>query len=217
VLDWHPIRPRLLDDLDEHRHVAAAPLAVRVTALAARVSPGRGRSSPAGRDTAAVARTQRRVERVVFSATDAAPVLASMARLADAGDGWINVVPRIAGDEERPTTLGFLTMLSGGGPALTMCTWTPGKRDEARPGAARLGITHVTGRRAVGTLHSLAIPLPRDWAVEQDHPRRGLVVRLPAGVAHDQVLAWALRAVAALSDGRAIKGWSADVYLPTAP
>jgi hypothetical protein len=154
---------------------------------------------------------------VEFTVEDPAQVVAHMARLADAEDGWINAVPKINDNDEKPTSLGFFTLLSGGGSSVTMCTWVPGSH--GRHGLTRpsLGIAHGTGHRVFAELHSLAVPIPENWFVEQDHPRRGLVLRVPPDEAHAQVLLWALRAVIALMAPRPIRRWRADVHLPAAP
>ncbi|HUZ19542.1 MAG TPA: hypothetical protein VMU75_03105 [Acidimicrobiales bacterium] len=137
-----------------------------------------------------------------------------MTRLAGAGDGWINLIPKIADDDEKPTSLGFFTMFGGGGSGVTMCTWVPGSPDQRGHNQPSLGITHVTGHRAAGELQALGVPIPKTWLVEQDHPRRGLVLRVPPDEPHEQVLAWALRAVGALSVPRPIRGWRAEIHLP---
>jgi hypothetical protein len=153
---------------------------------------------------------------VVFNANDLTRIVTGMARLSGAGDGWINLIPSIAENDERPTSLGFFTLLGGGSIGVTMCTWIPGGHDRRGPTRPSLGITHVTARRAVAQLQSLAVPVPETWVVEQDHPRRGLVLRLPSDEPYEQVLVWALRAVGALSAPRPTRGWQADIYLPAA-
>jgi hypothetical protein len=138
-----------------------------------------------------------------------------MAELAVAGDGWINLIPRMSEvDDDKPTSLGFLTLFGGGGPGVTMCTWIPGTRDHTAQTQASLGIAHVTGHRAVAELASRNSSVPTNWLVEQDHPFRGLVVRIPSEESDEQVLTWALRAVRALGTPRPIRGWRADIYLP---
>ena len=138
-----------------------------------------------------------------------------MAQLAAAGDGWINVVLRMSEeDDEKPTSLGFMTLFGGGGPGVTMCTWIPGAKDHNSPTKASLGISHVTGHRAVAELAARSTTVPPTWIVEQDHPFRGLVLRIPPDESNEQVLTWALRAVRALGTPRPIRGWRADIYLP---
>ena len=160
---------------------------------------------------------QREVRKVAFGADDLSGVVAQMALLTEVGDGWINLVPRISGaDDERPTSLRFWTLLGGGGMGLTMGTWVP--RGRGQPGRDRpsLGITHVTGRRVASELAARSVPVPMAWLLEQDHPRRGLVVSPPADEPHQLVLEWAIRALSALSERGVIRGWRADVYSPIA-
>ncbi len=151
-----------------------------------------------------------------FGADEPAYIVACMDRLAGAGDGWINLIPRIADDDndERPTSLGFFTLVGGGSTGVTMCTWIPVSRHHRGRIESSLGITHVTGHRAFAELHSLGVPIPATWLVEQDHPRRGLVLRVPSDEPHEQVLVWALRAVGSLTAPRLIRRWRADIYLP---
>jgi hypothetical protein len=138
-----------------------------------------------------------------------------MTELAVAGDGWINLVPRMSeDDDEKPTSLGFLTLFGGGGSGLTMCTWIPAAKDHAPQPRSSLGIAHVTGHRAVTELAERSTAVPATWVVEQDHPFRGLVVRIPVAEPNEAVVTWALRAVGALGTPRPIRGWRADVYLP---
>ncbi len=159
-------------------------------------------------------RKLREIERVEFSAEDPTQIVAWMAQLAAAGDGWINLLPNIPSEDERPTSLGFLTLVGGGALGFTMCTWIPARPDDRRRTHSSLGITHLTGRRAAAQLNSSAVPIPATWFVEQDHRRRGLVIRVPRDEPHERVLAWALRAAEALSPPRPDSTWRADIYLP---
>ena len=99
-----------------------------------------------------MARKLRRIERVEFSGDDYTLITAHMARLVDAGDGWINLIPKIADDREAPTSLGFLTLVGGGASGVTMCTWIPASHEHRGRSQASVGIAHVTGRRAVPEL-----------------------------------------------------------------
>jgi hypothetical protein len=162
-------------------------------------------------------RKPRQIESFSFRPDELTPVTDRMAQLANAGDGWINMVPRMSQeDDDKPTSLGFMTLFGGGSAGVTMCTWIPGAKDHNSTTQASLGITHVTGHRAVSELAARSTAVPRTWIVEQDHPFRGLVMRIPLEESNEQVLAWALRAVRALGTPRPIRGWRADVYLPLA-
>jgi len=156
----------------------------------------------------------RHVERLEFSSDATSEVVAYMAELTNAGDGWINLLPKLTEDDES-TTLGFFTLLGGGSTGVTMCTWIPDHRDGRSQGTARVGITHNLGHRARGHLQSLAIPIPESWRIEQDHAKRGLVLQVPDGEPLDRVLAWAIRAVGGLSPANHNTRWRAEVYLPT--
>lgn len=165
-------------------------------------------------DTPRVARKLRHVEQVNFNADDPAQIVAFMTRLTAAEDGWINLIPRINEQDERPTSLGFLTLLSGGSIGVTMATWVPGSRNRRGMDKPSLGITHAAGHRVFAELRALDVPIPATWFVEQDHPRRGLVLRVPPDESLGEVLAWALSAVGALGSGGSVTRWRADVYLP---
>jgi hypothetical protein len=162
-----------------------------------------------------VVRKPREIKRIEFSIDELTSVVASMEGLAVAGDGWINLLPKINDDDERPSVLGFFTLFSGGGTGVTMCTWIPASRERRGRNQPSIGITHATGRRVVAQLGLLGFPVPATWFVEQDHPRRGLVMRVPADEPNEEVLTWALRATEVLSVAGPIRAWWADMYLPT--
>lgn len=160
-------------------------------------------------------RNLRQVEQLNFTVERLDSVVAYMDRLVDAGDGWVNLVPVADGHDERPTSLRFMTLLSGGGSGTTMITWVPGRPDRRAAGQS-LGISHVTGRRAVATLAAAEVSLPETWRIEQDHPKRGLIVRPPADEVTALVVKWALGAVGVLVSPARFASWRADVYLPEA-
>lgn len=164
-----------------------------------------------------MAGTLRQIERVEFRVDELRRLVASMGRLAAAGDGWINLIPANRDNDKRSTSLGFLALFGGGGIGVTMATWIPGSHHTRGDIEPSLGISHVTGRRAVAQLQSSGLAVPETWRLEQDHPRRGLILLLPHDEGHEQVLVWALHAVGVLSAPRAIEGWRADIYLPATP
>jgi hypothetical protein len=163
-----------------------------------------------------VSRALRQIERINLDADDVSPVVVWMSRLTDAGDGWINLVPRTPEGNERPTALGFFALFSGGGSGTTMCTWIPATPSRRGPSGPSLGITHVAGRRVAAELGPLGMAIPETWSVEQDHPRRGLILRLPSDEDDGRVLEWALRAADALGGPEPIGRWRADIHLPLA-
>ncbi|MGH9092917.1 MAG: hypothetical protein ACRDZR_16295, partial [Acidimicrobiales bacterium] len=91
--------------------------------------------------------------------------------------------------------------------------WMPARHGRRARGVT-LGIMHQRGRRAVAQLEAVGIPLPEGWRVRQDHNRRGLIVLPPEWAPHAEVLAWALRAGAALAAAPLTGSWQARVYEP---
>jgi hypothetical protein len=160
-----------------------------------------------------VLRKTRHVKRVDFIPDAPAEVLEYMSQLSRAGDGWINLTPKIEGNEESKP-LGFFTLFGGGSTGVTMCTWIPKSDDPSGRDQIRLGITHNTGLRAVAQLQSVAFPIPENWGVEQDHPRRGLVLNVPSDEPNERVLAWAIGAGGSLSRAGRVGAWRAEVHLP---
>lgn len=161
-------------------------------------------------------RPVRSIERVEFEGEAPATVVHYMTLLDASRDGWINIVPKHADDEdEPPTTLSFSQLVSGGGSSLTMCTWVPCRDDRPGHDHHELGITHNSGQRAGARLAAASLAVPGNWFIAQDHPRRGLVVHIPRAVPHDTVLTWGLRATALLSHNAQGGRWLAEIHLPS--
>jgi hypothetical protein len=152
------------------------------------------------------------VEAFVFTPDDPAAVLAHMDRLGVAHKGWINFNPGVL-EEDVPVPKGGLGPIFGigSGHEIPICTWVPGAM--GRKGAERdsLGIQHNTGPKVVARLATLDLALPPGWRWQQDHPRRGLVVRVPTEVTHGDELSWLLQAGAALSTVPLTGDWEARV------
>ncbi len=139
-----------------------------------------------------------------------------MTQLATAKDGWINLLPAVVDDEEAPTTPGVLSAWFGvENPGVTMCTWIPAGQDRRGRDPTRLGIMHACGRLAIARLEAWNVSIPEGWHIEQDHPRRGLVLRVPPDAIQATVLDWALRAGGVLCNVRLTGKWQAEVHFPT--
>lgn len=138
-------------------------------------------------------------------------VVAQMDRLALAHQGWINLNPGAREEDVPPPSMGLGTLLTGTVHEVPVCTWAPGKL--GRKGIERdsVGIQHNTGTKAVARLATLGVPIPAGWRWTQDHPRRGLVVRVPAEVPHAEQLAWLLDAGTAFSTVPLTGEWEARV------
>jgi hypothetical protein len=154
-------------------------------------------------------------ESVEFQPDAAAEVLARMDLVAAGRGGWINFHPRIDEDTEVPPESSLFGIFSASGPAVPICTWMPGKWRGERRDPVSIGVQHAAGPRAVARLGSVGVEIPAGWRVRQDHPRRGLVVMVPAEQDHDTTLSWLLRAGAGLSLVPLTGTWRAVVFVDT--
>jgi hypothetical protein len=156
--------------------------------------------------------TRSRPEEIEFRPGQLGPVLAHMEALTSAASGWINVRPIIEA-EHQPPPPGPLSIFGGSIHKVPTGTWMPGKVERSGSiRATRIGLQHAGGPRVVATLRDLGLPLPEGWRVVQDHPRRGLVAKLPAGADDAGVLDWLIRAAGALCAVPSTGRWRAEVF-----
>jgi len=150
-------------------------------------------------------------ETFTFLVEEPGEVVAHMDRLGHAHAGWINLVPVVPEEEIPPPPVGLVSLFSGPVYDIPVCTWVPG--GVGRRGVERdsLGIQHATGTKAVARMASLDVALPPGWRWQQDHPRRGLVVRPPLEVPHAEQIAWLLAAGTKLSRVTPTGRWEASV------
>lgn len=156
------------------------------------------------------------MEALEFRPPENRAVLERMAALSVAGDGWVNLLPGVPGEEAGEPARGAFSALFGSAQApLSMCTWVPAPTDQARSdGRETVGILHPKGRDGAAQLRDLGAGVPPGWQLLQDHVRRGLILRPPRGSDHCEVLGWMLRAGAALAVVPLTGSWQARVYLP---
>lgn len=156
----------------------------------------------------------RTVEKLQFRPGEADGILAAMATITQAGDGWINLLPGIDSDEAPPRPTGLTAILAPRTPGAVMGTWTPQKQTRHSMKGATVGLIHPAGRFAARQLISLGAPVPSGWVVRQDNQRRGLIVVAPVDAPDREVLDWIVAAGTALC-GLVMSGeWRADIYLP---
>ncbi|MDY7101593.1 MAG: hypothetical protein S0880_10435 [Actinomycetota bacterium] len=118
--------------------------------------------------------------------------------------------PDVEDDGWRPPGL-FARLVTTRGPmvpVITVMGRARGRRSEPRP--RELGLLHAAGTRAVARLRDEGHGPGTGWRVRQDHPRRGLVIDVPADVSSAEVVEWALTAAQVLS------GFSFDEWVATA-
>jgi len=141
-------------------------------------------------------------ERLELRVDDRAEVVARMDELARAGRGWINLWPAVDPDDEPPPRSVLGGLITARGPEVPLCTWTP----------ESIGVQQATGPRTAARLASLGLAVPDGWRVTQDHPKRGLVLQVPADADHDRVLGWLLQAGTLLSAVTVGTAWRAQVH-----
>lgn len=162
-------------------------------------------------------RRRRSVEQLVFRPDAVAPVLEWMDRLAQAHDGWINLLPGVPEEEvEQPSGGPFSALFGTAQPPVSMCTWMPARLQSSGNGEETVGIMHPKGGNAASQLAAMGVAVPSTWRVRQDHVRRGLIVHPLQGSSHAEVLDWALRAGAALTLVPLTGSWQARIFLPRA-
>jgi hypothetical protein len=142
-------------------------------------------------------------------------VVDAMDELADAGRGWINLVPEHVDRHELAAVRSVPGMifgrLGGRGAPDPKVTWTAPELRRKRVEPAQLGIEHPAGPKARRQLDEAGHGVPSGWVVTQDHPLRGLVVVPAAGVGHAEVVRWGLGAASVLAGG-GLEVWQAQVF-----
>lgn len=151
-------------------------------------------------------------EQIPFAEAAPQPVVDRMAAQTDAGAGWINLLPEVEEDSDVPPSGGLLSFLSARGPSIPLATWSAGTPTKRGPGRPSIGLQHSGGPKALNRLAGMGLVLGPGWIKVQDHPRRGLVVTVPAGQDHDELLHWLLSAAHALSAAPLTGDWVAEVY-----
>ena len=153
----------------------------------------------------------RPVRELPFTEDDLAPAVAELATRAEAGRGWVNLLPEAEPDATIPASGGIFAIFTARGPAIPMATWTPAPA--GKPGAPMtIGIEHGSGPQALRRLTERQLGLEPGWLKVSDHPKRGLVVRVPGDTPLEDVLWWLLAAGHALSTAPLTGDWLARIY-----
>jgi hypothetical protein len=146
-----------------------------------------------------------------FAATDPSAVVERMSELAG-GSGWLVLDAAVMSDDVPPAPP-FGGIFSGRGPVVPEVSWVPGEAGRRRPEPLSVGIRHAAGPKAVRRLAEAGHPVPEGWRVVQDNPRRGLVIQLPPGADHAEVLRWLLDAAGVLTTVPLTGNWRARIHL----
>lgn len=155
---------------------------------------------------------------IAVTLNDLAPVVEVMGDLADAGGGWINLVPEGTERSELSSTRSVPGMIfgrvGGRGPATPKITWIAPEVRRKRTAPAQIGIEHPAGPKAAHQLADAGHPIPSEWAVLQDHAIRGLVVAVAPvepHADHQGDIGWAIGAAGILI-GATVEAWQAQVF-----
>jgi hypothetical protein len=133
-------------------------------------------------------------------------------RLQRAGGGWINLAPDL-GDDRPPSRAGG--WFSARGPEAPHATFMAGRvRRNGRVEPAQLGIEHASGTKAAQRLREGGLELPGRAIVRQDHPKRGLVLAVPADAPATALVDWLLEASTRLSRVPIGDSWLAEIWEP---
>lgn len=147
-----------------------------------------------------------RPERFTFRRDDPTVLVDLVARIVAAGRGWVNASPVL--DDAPPAARNPASWFSGRGPAVPTATFVASRP----PRPHSLGIEHGSGGHAVTRLADGGVALPPGARRRQDHPRRGLVIEVPADADAAVIVRFLLDAATLLSVVRTDERWEATCY-----
>jgi hypothetical protein len=159
-------------------------------------------------------RAGRAIDRFEFDPSELSRLLEVVAWLSAHRDGWLNLLPGVEASDVPVEAPGLFAIFGSTRPPVSMCTWMPPGRGRRSLDEVTVGIEHGLGRRILPDLESAGLSVPAAWRVWGDHPRRGLVVRIPSSAPDRQVLQWTLAAGARLCDLPMTGSWQAEVHQP---
>ena len=160
-------------------------------------------------------RAPRTVDRFEFDPADLTRLLEVVAWLAAHRDGWLNLLPGVDTPSEPVEAPGLFAIFGSAQAPVSMCTWMPPGKGRHAFDEVTVGIMHARGTKVVPDLVAAGLGVPPGWRVWGDHPRRGLVVRIPTTADDGEVLRWALAAGGQLCAVPTTGSWQAEVYEPT--
>lgn len=157
---------------------------------------------------------RRSVDRFEFDPATPARVLEVLAWLAANRDGWLNLLPGVESDAPSVEGPGLFSLFGAVREPVSMVTWMPPGRGRHALDEVTVGIMHGRNQRVVPELTEAGLSVPPGWRVWGDHPRRGLVVRIPTTAPAPEVLRWAVAAGAQLCAVALTGLWQAEVHEP---
>lgn len=112
---------------------------------------------------------------------------------------FINISPGVDADDVPPRTA-LAHLVGNRGPTVPLATWTPGE----------IGIEHMAGQRVTRLLAEKGCPVPEEWYVAAEHPKRGLVLKTYQSPPAD-TLRWLVEAARLLCPLEIAYPWQAVV------
>jgi hypothetical protein len=116
------------------------------------------------------------------------------------GAVFINLAPGVDASDVPPRSA-LAHLVGNRGPTVPFATWTPGE----------IGIQHMAGQRVTEWLAERGLPVPDDWYVADQHPKRGLVIKTYA-TPPEVALRWLVEASRRLCPLEIVHPWQAVVH-----
>lgn len=113
---------------------------------------------------------------------------------------FANLQPGIADEDVPPPRTTMSRLVGNTGPVIPLATWTPGE----------IGLQHAAGQRVTRFLAERGVPVPEEWYVVTENPKRGLVLRTYQAPPAETV-PWLARAAAAVCPLPITEPWRAVV------
>ncbi|MCB1040988.1 MAG: hypothetical protein KDA94_15870 [Acidimicrobiales bacterium] len=149
------------------------------------------------------------VEELEFDEPTPEALLDVLASLAPGA--WVNLLPEVEPGLEPPGRNLVVSLFTARGDDVPLVTWSA-PADAGR--RTTLGITHGSGPQALARLATAGLELRPGWLKVSDHPKRGLVVTVPADEDPAEALSWAISAAHALSTVPLTGSWLSRRFDP---
>ena len=112
---------------------------------------------------------------------------------------FINISPGVDAHEVAPRSA-LAHVLGNRGPTVPLGTWTPGE----------IGVQHMAGTRVTRFLAARGCPVPEEWYVADESPKRGLVLKT-YDAPPEETLGWLVEACRRLCPLEVPLPWQAVV------
>lgn len=116
------------------------------------------------------------------------------------GAVFINISPGVDASDVPPRSA-LAHLVGNRGPTVPFATWTPGE----------IGIQHMAGQKVSAFLAERGVPVPDDWYIADESPKRGLVLKTYRSPPAD-TLRWLVAASRALCPLEIVYPWQAVVH-----